>query len=209
MPKRIDKTSRRRDEFRFGKHRYEHWYVDNQVYFITARCRGQSPAFATERAKEIFWDRFDHHSTEAGFFPWVVSLLDNHYHVLGYNRSGDGLRRMMQRLHGSVAKLVNDVLREAERASACPEGVKSFWRDGRDRDFFDGCIRDTRQCRLAYRYILTQCRRHGICHDPADYPHTRPILPLEPALRRAVELGAFMKDVPYPRYFGGRESGAR
>ena len=33
-----------------GRHRLEHWYRDNQVYFITARCRDKHPAFAMERA---------------------------------------------------------------------------------------------------------------------------------------------------------------
>ena len=41
-----------------GKHRFEHWYLDNQVYFITARCRDRYPAFASDAAKAVFWDRF-------------------------------------------------------------------------------------------------------------------------------------------------------
>lgn len=70
-----------------GHHRYEHWYRDNQVYFITARCRERIAAFATEEAKLVFWDRFDHYTHAFSFVPWVTSLLDNHYHTLGYLRS--------------------------------------------------------------------------------------------------------------------------
>ena len=65
-----------------GRHRFEHWYRDNQVYFITARCRDRYPAFASNPAKEIFWDRFTHYTNQANFTPWIVSLLDNHYHIL-------------------------------------------------------------------------------------------------------------------------------
>ena len=36
--------------------------------------------------------------------------MDNHYHTLGYLREGQRLPSMMQRIHGSVAKLVNDKL---------------------------------------------------------------------------------------------------
>ncbi|MEM9020284.1 MAG: hypothetical protein AAGC44_06945 [Planctomycetota bacterium] len=71
-----------------GQHRREHWYIDNQVYFITARCRGKFPAFQSEMAKAVFWDRFDHYTDAYGFTPWVTSLLNNHYHTLGYLKVG-------------------------------------------------------------------------------------------------------------------------
>jgi len=223
MPKRIRKTARHRDEFRRGVHRFEHWYLDNQVYFITARCRDRFPAFATDAAKAVFWDRFDHYTGEAGFVPWVVSLLDNHYHVLGFNRSAAALQTMMQRLHGSVAKMVNDIVADTpgkpcssrpEHASACgpappqtldprlnPDGrLLPFWRDPRGHDFFDGAIRDALQAARAYRYTYTQCVRHGVAPAPAAYPHTRALYPCDPCIRRAAARGAFLEDIPYARY---------
>jgi len=206
--KQIIKVSVHGDERRFGQHRLEHWYVDNQVYFITARCRDQYPAFATDRAKEVFWDRFDHYTAAAGFVPWITTLLDNHYHTLGYNRSAQALKTMMQRLHGSVAKLTNDVLEAEAASSGRPPTppvnergrLREFWRDTKGREFFDGCIRDQRQARRAYRYTYLQCPRHGIGHDPSTYPHTRVNVELERAIQRAIELDAFMENVTYPRY---------
>lgn len=222
MPKRIVKTSNSRLEYQQGKHRFEHWHVDNQVYFITARCRDRFPAFADDQAKSVFWDRFDHYTAAHGFTPWVTSLLDNHYHTIGYLREGQQLPRMMQRIHGSVAKLVNDQLRAtdvrapwlAEHASACRPASDStnpspraqarcaggFWRDHRGREYFDGCLRSIKQGRLTYRYVWTQCRRHGICENPADYPHTHINVECERAIQRAVELDAFLVGVPYARY---------
>ena len=134
-----------------GQHRREHWYIDNQVYFITARCRDRFPAFAREQAKAVFWDRFEHYTAAYGFTPWVTSLLDNHYHTLGYLREGKHLGPMMQRIHGSVAKLVNDTL----EANGQPR-LKPFWRQSHRHDYFDGAIRDEKQARLAYRYTLKQ-----------------------------------------------------
>ena len=93
-----------------GRHRFEHWGVDNQVYFITARVRQRFPAFASAEAKAVFWERFTHYTDQFGFEPWVTSLLDNHYHTMGLLHRGESLSVMMQRIHGSVAKLVNDVL---------------------------------------------------------------------------------------------------
>ncbi len=132
MHKRLRKSSRTTREHYRDEHRFEHWFMDNQVYFITARCRDQYPAFAAEEAKAVFWDRFDHYTYEFGFVPWVTSLIDNHYHTIGYLKVGENLPTMMQRIHGSVAKLVNDLL---------PERRAEFWRDSKGREYFDGCIR--------------------------------------------------------------------
>jgi hypothetical protein len=113
-------------------HRFEHWYRDNTVYFITARVRDRINAFASEDAKAIFWDRFNHYTKEFGFTPWVTSLLDNHWHSEGYLRIGENLGPMIQRIHGSVAKLVNDVL---PRRIASP-----FWCDVGQHGYFDGAL---------------------------------------------------------------------
>ena len=126
MSKRIERISRSENTTYRGRHRYEHWLVDNQVYFITARCRDRYPAFTTEEAKDIFWDRFDHYTNEFGFVPWVTSLIDNHYHTIGYMRVGSSLPRMMQRFHGSVAKLVNDLLPE-RRLKFCAMRKGANW----------------------------------------------------------------------------------
>jgi len=174
-----------------GKHRFEHWYRDNQAYFITARCRGRYPAFTADAAKEVFWDRFEHWVSPSSFTPWIVSLMDNHYHMVGYLKHGADLPPMMQRLHGSVAKLVNDQL--AER-------LRPFWVERGHQNYFDGCVRDERQAGLAYRYVLTQCRRHGICDEPAEYPHTRVFIDADRAIHRCTQLNGFLRGVPYKRY---------
>jgi hypothetical protein len=49
MSKQIRKTRAGRHEYK-GQIRAEHWYVDNQVYFISARCEQRFPAFASDPA---------------------------------------------------------------------------------------------------------------------------------------------------------------
>ncbi|MEX2216710.1 MAG: hypothetical protein WD768_21530 [Phycisphaeraceae bacterium] len=195
MSKHIAKSSRARNEYFQGKHRYEHWYVDNQIYFITARCREQFPAFASEEAKAVFWDRFELYTQATGFEPIVTSLVDNHYHTLGYLEIGLNLKTLMQRLHGSVAKMVNDLL---------PARWPAFFRDKKGKEYFDGCIRDELQFRRAYRYTLTQSRRHGICDDYLLYKHTRVGMEIEEAVRFAKERKALLEGVPYKRYMRDR-----
>jgi hypothetical protein len=48
------KSSISRSEYYDGHHRFEHWYRDNTVYFITARVRNRERAFASDKAKSIF-----------------------------------------------------------------------------------------------------------------------------------------------------------
>jgi len=178
------------------EHRFEHWYADNAVYFITARCRNRQPAFASEPAKKIFWAKFSQYTSEFGFVPWVTSLMDNHYHTLGYLAVGENLGVMMQRLHGSIAKLVNDV--NAAR-------LQPFWYDSGKQGYFDGCIRAARQADLAYRYIQRQSMRHKLAADWRDYPHTIVNIEAKRAIHRAEEKQAFLGRLRYRRYQSGRK----
>ncbi len=118
--------------------------------------------------------------------------MNNHYHTIGYLRRGRGLGEMMRKIHGSVAKLVNDVL---------PDRRVPFWheRTGR-RDYFDGCLRNETQCRKTYDYVLKQAARATLVRDFRDYPNTRVCIDLERGLVRALQLKAFLPMVPYNRY---------
>lgn len=197
MPgRRFNRSHPSTREYFDGRHRFEHWYRDNQVYLITARTRDGAGVFETDAAKEIFWDRFAHYTSAYGFEPWVTSLLVNHYHVVGYVPVGIELKEVMRKLHGSVAKLVNDLL---------DVRVVPFWGDGENRDYFDGCLRDETQLIRSYRYVLRQAVRHGISRDYREYPHTRVTRTLEECVVFAREHRALMYGIPYARYERHRE----
>src|SRR5262245_56864810 len=83
-----------------GPNPFQHWYRYNEVYFITARCREKYTAFASDSAKAVFWDRFAHHTAAHRFEPWVATLMNNHYHFLGYCTIGPEMRELMRKLHG-------------------------------------------------------------------------------------------------------------
>lgn len=188
---RFRKSSHTRAEHWDGKHRFEHWYRDNSIYFITSKVRDGAHHFASDDAKAIFWDRFDHYTREAGFVPWVTTLLSNHYHTIAYLERGENLGPMMRKLHGSVAWMV---------CKALDTRYKPFWRERGARDYFDGCIRDALQAERAYRYTLKQAVKARLVRDWREYPHTRVNVDMERAIRRAGELNAYMEDVPYARY---------
>lgn len=194
--KEFRKGSHKKDELWNGHHRFEHWYVDNQVYFITARVRGRYPAFRTPQAQAIFWERFNHWVNQSSYTPWVTSLQINHYHTLGYLKHGADLPKLMKGLHGSVAKLVND---ELVLTNHRKDRLTPFWTDAGHQTYFDGCIRDELQARRAYRHTFTQNQRNH-AGDGSSGANTRAPLAIEPCIRRATELGAFLEAVPYARY---------
>ena len=188
---RFRKSSYTQREFFEGKHRFEHWYRDNTLYFVTSRTRDRAPAFASDEAKAVFWDRFNHYSKEYDVRPIVGSLLDNHYHKISYVERGENIHRFIQRLHGSVAKLVNDTLQTR---------LVPFWRTAGNQDYFDGCLRNETQLCRAYGYTLLQAVRARIVHNWRNYPHTCVWVELEDAVMRARELGVYLEDVPHARY---------
>ena len=191
MGRRFRKFSHSKNEHTDGNHRFEHWYRDNTVYFITSKTRAGFHAFESEEAKQIFWDRFNRWTARFTFTPWVTTLLDNHYHTVGYLQIGADLGAMIQRLHGSVSKLVNDAL---------PKRHVPFWRDDGVKDYFDDCLRSDKQCRLAYRYTLLQAVRANLVQDWREHPHTRVNVDVDEGVRFALERDAFMDGVHYSRY---------
>jgi hypothetical protein len=188
---RFRKSAATSHEFFDGQHRFEHWYRDNTVYFITSKVRDGIALFESENAKQIFWDRFDHYTKLHGFAPWVASLMNNHYHLEGYLRDGEQLGEMMRKLHGSVAWMV---MKET--------GAKHvpFWRSAGNQDYFDGCIRDVLQAYRAFNYTRDQAVRARLVRDWRLYPHTRVYLDRDCAIARAAKLNAYLEEVPYARY---------
>lgn len=175
-----------RNEFFNGQHRLEHWYRNNSVYFLTVRCSNKFPALASEQAKQIFWRQITQYVAEHHFDVFVCTLMSNHYHAVGYLSDGSNLAPLLQKIHGSAAKLVNDV---------SPQRLVPFW-----SEYFDGCLRDEKQYWRAYRYTLLQSVRHGICRDWHEYKHTRVYISLEDGLKIATTKRVFLPMVPYKRY---------
>jgi REP element-mobilizing transposase RayT len=189
------KSSISSGEYYEGQHRFEHWYRDNSIYFITSRCRNRFNAFASEEAKTVFWDRYEFYIRKYAFIPIVTSLMDNHYHGVLYVRNGENVGPFMRHFHGSVAKLVNDVLEREGKTR-----LKPFWYDTGKQAYFDGILRDEKQHRRAHRYVWLQSVRHGIVKDPRNYPHTRENVKIDVAVKRAHQRRAYMEDVSYKRY---------
>ena len=170
------------------RRRVEHWHIDNQIYFITARCRDRLPAFEAEDAKLIFWRQLEIKAAEHGLTLIIASLLNNHYHLLGYLKEGDQLTPLMRGLHGSVARYVNQVTPPEKQ-------VKPLFREATGKQYFDGAIRSPKQFDRTFRYIERQGVRHGLCERGEIYRHTRVYVDKERAIKRALQINAFLTGV--------------
>jgi hypothetical protein len=188
---RFRKVSATKNEWWQGKHRFEHWYRDNTVHFLTSRVSDRSHVFLTPGAAEVFWDPWDHWTKACDIRPLVTTLMSNHYHTVAYLRRGASLGPFMQKLHGSLAKLVNDLL---------PSRIKPFWRTNGNKDYFDGCLRNEKQLRQSYAYTRDQSVRASLAKSWDEYLHTRVTVDLDRAVNRATELGAIPISLPYQRY---------
>jgi len=104
---------------------------------------------------------------------------------------GEELATMMRKLHGSIAWMVMKEI-----------GVRHvpFWREAGNRDYFDGCLRDVLQAHRAFNYTRDQAVKARLVKHFSEYPHTRVYLDRDRAIARAVELKAFLEEVPYARY---------
>jgi REP element-mobilizing transposase RayT len=180
----------RREHFQ-GKHRFEHWYRDNSVYFVTARTEGGAHVFKTRGASDVFWASLDRYSKQYGLNLWVATLMSNHYHLLFYMRWSENLGPFMKGLHGSAAKLVND-LSETR--------LVPFWSWKGRHTYFDGCLRNEKQLTLTYRYVRDQAVRARLVRDWTQYPDTKVLCDLDAALRFAMDRKVFPSNLPYARY---------
>lgn len=189
-----------RSEVYGGQHRFEHWYRDNTVYLVTSRTQDGTHVFRSPEAQVIFWSALEDTSKQFGLNLWVSTLMSNHYHLVFYLRFGENLGKFVQRLHGSVAKQVNDL---------SPARLRPFWCWKGRQTYFDGCLRDETQLRRTWAYVRDQSVKAGLVRLWAEYPNTRVTCDVETAVRFAHEREAFLPEVPYPRYDRNRGKGRR
>ena len=192
MFERIHKTSRSPTEIHpTGSHRFEHWIKDNQLYFLTSCTNGKAHVFQTEETQAIFLKCFDNWHERSGLKVCVISLLSNHYHLVGYAKSGQQLIDFIRGLHSSTARYLNQLL---------DLPLRPFWREAGGQSYFDGCLRDEGQASKAWTYTRDQAVKAGLVRTYHDWPGTRVIVEREPMVRRATQLDAYLRGVPYKRY---------
>ena len=143
----------------FQPHYPPHLYIDNEIYFVTARTVDTNHYFDTENKKQLLLDIIKKSCQRCGaeLIAWVV--LDNHYHILFRLREGERLAKLMQYINGSSAFQLNRMENKRKR---------KIW-----FNYWDTCIRDEDGFYTRLNYIHHNPRKHGYVEeiqDLASYP---------------------------------------
>jgi len=137
------------------KHQPPHLYLDNTIYFVTARTFKkqlvlQSPERRTEFIKKIL-EEFAIYGFK--IYSWVIQR--DHYHCLFRTNKGRDLSTLIHHLHGKTAFLWN-------REDQTPG--RTVW-----QNYFDTCIRDEKQFYTHLNYTHHNPVKHGYAQKMEDY----------------------------------------
>jgi putative transposase len=137
------------------RHHPYHLYLDNTVYFITARTYQNKRYFNKSRKKEILVKEIRNHFLRFAYhlYAWVV--LDNHYHILFETKNGNDLPRVMQYIHGGCSHTIN--------AMEQSRGRKIF------QNYWDTGIRNRRAFYIHFNYIHHNPVKHNYVRHIRDY----------------------------------------
>ncbi|MBI5071310.1 transposase [Candidatus Falkowbacteria bacterium] len=138
----------------FKPHYPPHLYVDQQIYFITARTVNQELFFSSQNKKLILYKTIGEagRKFQSNFYTW--SILSNHYHLLFKMARGKDLPDFIQTINGKSAFQLNKIDRVQKR---------KIW-----FNYWDHCIRDEVDFWKHFNYIHHQPVKHGLCKTQTE-----------------------------------------
>ncbi|MFC1598565.1 transposase [Patescibacteria group bacterium] len=135
------------------RHHPAHIFIDNEIYFLTARIFESKPILIESRKKELL----NHISrlflvNNYGLFAYAI--LEEHYHLLFKVSKAGLLPKILNKLHGSLSYKWNkdDNL----------HGRKIF------QNYWDYCIRNQRDFWTHFNYIHQNPIKHGLVNNLQD-----------------------------------------
>ena len=137
------------------RHHPFHLYLDDTVYFLTARVYGKRPLLNTDAKKRMLLDTINEVFSEFGFklYAWVI--LNNHYHIEFRTSVGCNLPKAFQYIHGGCSHKMN-------KLDDC-RGRKVF------QNFWDHCIRDECDFYVHFNYAHHNPIKHGYVREMGEY----------------------------------------
>lgn len=136
-------------------HNPPHLYLDQTIYFISARTVEAKPILQSGYSKRTFLKCLTENIVKYQYvlYAWVV--LNNHYHIIVQTSSGSALSKFMQALHGGTSRAFN--LMDGT------EGRKVWY------NYWDRCLRDDVDFNTHCDYIHYNPVKHGSAEHPEDY----------------------------------------
>ncbi|MFA6392252.1 MAG: transposase [Patescibacteria group bacterium] len=144
--------------------RSRHIYLDDAIYFVTARTRGRRKFFEQDKSKlllaQIIKECVD--QMHCKLFGWVV--LSNHYHILVKIEHGNDLPKLMKLINGRSS-------RRLKKSLVC--GLISPHTDWRVwRDYWEKVVRTDKEYFTYLNYIHHNPVKHGLANSMADYQYS-------------------------------------
>lgn len=135
----------------YRQKRPPHIYLDNQIYFITARCNRGIHFLRPDKYKQILVDCIFEQVKKFSYklYGWVIN--QNHYYLLIKTKTGSDLPKFIGAINGKSSKLIND--------SDDVIGQK-IW-----SNYFDKCIRTEEDFYKHLNYIHQNPIKHGLIPD--------------------------------------------
>ncbi|MFH1006754.1 MAG: transposase [Candidatus Latescibacterota bacterium] len=137
------------------RHHPFHLYLDDTVYFLTARVHSGFPVFNSDEKKGMLLSWIKKVFSDVGFALYAWVILNNHYHLAFKTSRGRDFPRAFQVIHGRCSYEVN-------KLDDC-RGRKIF------QNFWDRCIRDQRDFYVHLNYVHHNPVKHGYVTRMDEY----------------------------------------
>lgn len=139
----------------FKPHYPPHYYLDNKIYFITARTIDKKRILNTNEKKNILKKTIISASEKfnVDFYAWTI--LDNHYHLLVNILKGNIIPELMKAINGKSAFLLNRLDKIKKR---------KIW-----FNYWDTCIRTEKDFWMRFNYIHHNSVKHSYTKKMDDY----------------------------------------
>ena len=138
------------------KHHPPHLYLDDTVYFLTARVYGKQHILNTDTKKQLLLDIINKVFLKYQFKMYAWVILNNHYHIEFKTRLGSDLVKVMQFIHGRCSFKINNL-------ENC-RGRKIF------QNYWDHGIRNEHDFYVHFNYIHNNPVKHGYVNEMGEYP---------------------------------------
>jgi len=132
-------------------HRPSHLYLDNALYFISARTKDRCNFFNDNIKKDMLKNKIDNAvgKYEAKLYSWVI--LPNHYHLLIAIKFGNDLAKIENLINGGSSHELNVYDKQSER---------KIW-----YQYWDYILRDESDFYVRFNYIHNNPIKHGCVKD--------------------------------------------
>jgi putative transposase len=140
-------------------HHPPHIYLNDSIYFLTARTYKKEKIINTDLKKRILLRNLWNEFYKAGYKLYVWVVLDNHYHIEFKTKYGKELGRILNLIHGKTSFEINKLDNTKSR--------KVF------QNYWDRCIRNEKDFYQHFNYAHHNPVKHGYVRtqeEVLDYP---------------------------------------